>query len=169
MTATTATPLIDRLRKQIDLQQGEKLYAVIDAARDIKLLIEARTRFGEAVKSLFQGEAAASMADFAPYLVRFGPADEFLDVWAEHWGNSAGILLISQADPTAILKHLRSIFIVQDEQGQEYFFRFYDPRVLRTFLLTCAPGERAEFFGPLRVALYEAEEPANILKSLKAE
>jgi hypothetical protein len=37
-------------------------------------------------------------------------------------------------------------------------FRFYDPRVLRAFLPACDRMEIAEFFGPIRVFVIEAEE-----------
>jgi hypothetical protein len=39
------------------------------------------------------------------------------------------------------------------------YFRFYDPRVLRSFLPTCTEPECAEFFGPIGRFVMEAEQP----------
>ena len=53
---------------------------------------------------------------------------------------------------------------LEDEKDEkEVYFRFYDPRVLRTFLPTCTPEETTEFFGPVRSYLVEAEEPETLL------
>lgn len=52
-------------------------------------------------------------------------------------------------DQNTLYNHLREVFISRDENGQEYFFRFYDPRVLRSFLPTCQSEELREFFGPI--------------------
>ena len=50
--------------------------------------------------------------------------------------------------------------MVQDEGGQEYFFRYYDPRVLRKYLPTCTPEEVRSFFGPVRSFIAENNAPA---------
>ena len=49
------------------------------------------------------------------------------------------------------------IFNVADEDGQTFFFRFYDPRVLRAFLPTCSPSQLTDFFGPVRAMIVESE------------
>ena len=63
--------------------------------------------------------------------------------------------------------HLRKIFIVEDDEGQEYFFRYYDPRVLRTFLPTCSKCQLDEFFGPIEVAICESSDGRSILRSAR--
>jgi hypothetical protein len=161
---TTASPLAEALRKQLRLRPGESLYTIVDAAQDKELAFEAETRFGLPIRMLFQGEAAQYMGDVAPYFIPIDPEGEYLDRWAASWGKNAGILLTSFADPDTLFRHLREIFVVKDEEGQEYFFRYYDPRVLRVFLPTCSPEEALKFFGPVRLTLTEAEEPAAILK-----
>ena len=67
---------------------------------------------------------------------------------AAHWGKSAGILSTTSADPYSLFARLRGVFITEDESGQEYFFRLYDPRVLTTYLPTCQARELALFSGP---------------------
>src|SRR5262249_7471285 len=41
--------------------------------------------------------------------------------------------------------------------GNELYFRFYDPRVLRTFLPACTGAETKRFFGPVGIYLMETE------------
>jgi len=44
-------------------------------------------------------------------------------------------------------QHFRRFITVHDESGKPLLFRYYDPRVLRTFLPTCNAKELAEIFG----------------------
>jgi hypothetical protein len=127
----------------------------VDAAQDKELAFEARDRFKLPIRMLFQGEAAEYMGDVAPYIVPIDPASEYLECWVQRWGKNAGILLTTFADPETLFRHLREIFVVKDEEGQEYFFRYYDPRVLRVFLPTCSPLELGDFFGPISVLVAE--------------
>ena len=147
---------------------GERLYGVVDAARDQELASVARDRPGQ--KCLFTDDPGSHMADVAPYLVPidFHPrypfaGSEYLDLWAEHLGNSAGILLLTKADPAPLWEHLRNLFRVTDEEDHKYFFRFYDPRVLRLYLPTCTANEAQEFFGPLGRILVESETAGEML------
>jgi hypothetical protein len=87
-----------------------------------------------------------------------------LDNWAKRWGTSAGILLASLTEEDALFAHLRKIFVVEDEEKQEYFFRFYDPRVLRGFLPTCSAEQLDQFFGPIDQLTLEGEQGAEVLQ-----
>ncbi len=60
-----------------------------------------------------------------------------------------GIVLQSNASFGDVRKHLRGFLLVKNEAGKKYRFRFYDPRVLRSFLPNCTNAEVAEFFGPV--------------------
>lgn len=143
---------------------GERIYGVVDAARDSALAFAARDRFGERIESLFEGESAPFLTEVAPYMVRIDPQSGYLDLWSEHLGRSAGILLLTPAEPDELRRHLRQIFIVTDEENKEYFFRYYDPRVLRPFLPTCTAAEAAEFFGSIRHIFAESAKSGNILR-----
>jgi len=164
MTTTDATSLAAALRSHLDLQPGERLYGIVDACQDKDLAFEARDRFKVPIRMLFQGNAAQYMDEVAPYLIPIDPASDYLESWAQRWGKNVGILLTTQADPVKLLRHLREIFVVQDESGQNYFFRFYDPRVLRVFLPTCTPQEAVQFFGPIRRFDCEAESSDELLE-----
>ncbi len=149
---------------------GQRLYAVVDAARDQALFRAARDDCGLPVRWLFEPDAAPHMESVAPYVAPLEfrskypfPGSTFLDVWAQHLGNSAGILLLSEADPDTVHAHLFEIFRAADEQDRTYFFRFYDPRVLRIYLPTCTQAEAAQFFGPIGKILVEGERSTRML------
>lgn len=164
-TATESSlPLAASLRFKLGLRDGESLYGIVDAAQDARLAFDAKDKFNVRIRTLFQGKAVENVSDVAPYLVPINllPMDQgngYLDRWAESWGKNAGILLTTKVDAGNLLRHLRKIFVVQNETGQEFFFRFYDPRVLRSFLPTCTTQERAEFFGPICSLVVEGETP----------
>lgn len=150
---------------------GDRLYGVVDTARDSELAFAARDDFGQSIRWLFADDAAWHMTDVAPYLV---PIDfhetypylgsEYLDMWADRLGRSAGILLITKADPDALWEHLRTIFKLKLENDDRvYYMRFYDPRVLSTYLPARTPDEAREFFGPVGEILMEADAPSKML------
>ena len=153
----------EKLRQAIPLQPGERLYGVVDGAQDLELAYEAKCLFGQEITSLFAGDMAAAAADVAPYLVPIDPASGYLENWAQRWGKNAGILLTTTAEPARLHAHLREIFVVQDEQGQPFFFRYYDPRVLRAYLPTCNAHELAAFFDQVSAYLTENEESSALL------
>lgn len=146
-------------------RDDEKLltYAIIDAAQDYEFVLKCRLQWKLNPQMLFEGRAADAMTMVAPYLVLFDPATEFVEQWCQRWGKNLGIFLISSADEAAMQKHARHVFIATDESGQEYFFRFYDPRVTWPFLQSCTPEERKEFFGVCESILCEFETPNQIL------
>jgi hypothetical protein len=134
-----------------------KVYALIDGARSMALATQARL-MGHDVYTLFAGDMAVELAHAGPCLARVEPFLPFGPKWVEALGTRAGILVESTADLVALHQHLREIFVVTDEHDQEYFFRYYDPGVLRTYLPTCTPDELATFFGPAKRWIVEDEK-----------
>lgn len=151
---------------------GGQIYAVVDAARDRLLAFAARDQFGLTMHSLFSDDAPPDMDRVAPYLIAIdgassGPASsdgaEYLDLYAKHLGTSAGILFSSPAGKDKLVVHLGNCFRVTDDDGHRYFFRFYDPRVLRTYLPTCTAQDAKEFFGPIGCISVEAQTDGDML------
>jgi hypothetical protein len=142
-----------------------RLFGVIDGARCIDLAYEAKLRFGKEIRKLFLPEVQTQLWHVAPYLVPIDPASEYVDSWAKRWGTAAGVLLTSMGEEEALAAHLRKIFVVEDEEKQEYFFRFYDPRVLRTFLPTCSAEQLEEFFGPIANVILESDRGDVLIQS----
>ncbi|MEN8446404.1 MAG: DUF4123 domain-containing protein, partial [Cyanobacteria bacterium J06555_13] len=90
-------------------------------------------------------------------------------------GNSWGIFLESFDTLEELQTHLRDLLLVKDETGRSLHFRFYDPRVLRTYLPTCNAAELATFFGPVARFYTEGAAPNQLMhyalegETLKAE
>ena len=137
--------------------------SVLDAAR-VEGLVGRLEALGPAARCLYQGKAEAELADVAPYLVAGNGAEPTGLVFPDLWGQSAGIHLVSKASPTELRAHLRHFLMVVTEDGKTLYFRFYDPRVLRVFLPTCAPEQLAELFGPIEAFVVEDENPERALR-----
>lgn len=143
--------------------EGETLFAVIDAARDRRLAWIAHTEATTRPLSLFNPPGARCLAQVAPYLAPIDPAGPLFAAWEQRLGESIGLLLLTHLTMRELRVHLRSIFVAVDSQQQECFFRFYDPRVLRTYLAHCTPGEGAAFFGPVRRILCDGADRGQVL------
>jgi Domain of unknown function (DUF4123) len=142
----------------------EPVFALLDAARDPRILPLLRQGDCE-YQSLYQGISAEVMAEYAPYLVRLPGASDLLGRLAsEGWGESWGAYLTSRDGLAAVRAHLRQFTMVKLPEGKVVYFRFYDPRVLRTFLPTCNREEAAQFFGNLRRYLVEAQDGQALLE-----
>jgi hypothetical protein len=140
--------------------ENAKLFAIVDGAQAVELAFMARL-MGHAVYTLFSGDMAEAVAHAGPYLVAVVRPLPFLEKWVETIGRNAGILLQTKAEIDVLYAHLREIFVVTDEEGQEYFFRYYDPRVIRTFLPTCTSGELDEFFSVVDRWIVEDDSGTN--------
>lgn len=139
-----------------------RIYAVLDGASIPDLRTKLYQMRPEHV-CLYRGELKPDMQEVAPYLVRMVQNTEFSDwVISEGWGNNWGIFVQSRYSLAEVRKHLRSFLTVHTEDGKPMLFRFYDPRVLRSFLPTCSDEELKNFFGVVLNFAVEDEKP-NIL------
>lgn len=136
-----------------------RIYAVLDGAS----VPELRTRLYEMRPEhvcLYRGELSPDIAEVAPYLVRMNIDTDFSNwVLNEGWGNHWGIFVQSRYSLAEVRKHLRSFLTVHDETGKPMLFRFYDPRVLRSYLPTCSRRELKDFFGIVLNFASEDETP----------
>ncbi|MGE3110052.1 MAG: DUF4123 domain-containing protein [Phycisphaerales bacterium] len=133
-------------------------YAILDGA-SVKGLLE---RLGEDKPEhtcLYSGTIAPDLAMCAPYLVRLQEGSAFTEwLLGEGWGKHWGVFAVSAADLQTVRKHCRQFLVVRDADGKSLYFRYYDPRVLRTYLPTCNPGELRQFFGCVTRYIAEAEQ-----------
>lgn len=133
------------------------IYAVVDACQAWEWVGRVREQFGRDTKMLFQGAGTVydEVDEVAPYLCSLDPENALLLEWSGMFGRNAGILIASDAPMAVLYKHLRNVFVAKDSTEQDYFFRFYDPRVLRGFLPACRLEEVRQFFGPIRWIVVE--------------
>jgi hypothetical protein len=125
------------------------LYAIVDAT-DVPAVPPKMTELGPArAMSLFSGSRFHDHWAVAPYLVTVDDAVlEWIlkDLSSDPWG----ILVLSNQPPDNVYLHFQSQLLVTLEDGHEWFFRFYDPRVLKRHLRRAQRGRIEAFFGPAR-------------------
>lgn len=141
----------------------QPLYVLLDASREpsvLKVILESKEEY----QSLYEGAPGAQLAHFAPYLVRVPQKSALLDALVHQaWSKSWGVFLTSETPLKDLRTHFRHFLTVKLPDGQQVYFRYYDPRVLRLFLPTCLPEETNQFFGPVKHFLIEADDPATAL------
>ncbi len=142
----------------------QPLYAILDAARDIRILA-LLMQSKEEHRSLYEGVEGDTLAQVAPYLVRVDKDSMLLaSLVFEGWSNNWGVFLSCAGEFQQVRHHLRHFLEVQLPDGKQVYFRFYDPRVLRVFLPTCTADETKQFFGPIKHYLMEDEQPDKLLQ-----
>lgn len=113
---------------------------------------------------LYEGRIPRVLEEAAPHIVRLAAASAYTRWFLEEgWGRHWGVLLQSQANLMALRAHFQRLLLVQDQAGRKFNFRFFDPRVLRTYLPTCEPQELRAVFGPVRRFFAEAENGSDLL------
>ena len=132
-------------------------YAIFDAARVEEMPAQLfELEDDPEYVSLFLGTPQEELVDVAPYLIRLDAESPFLAWWMdEGLGQSWGIFFTSDADFDELVEHFQGLLNVEDPDGNELFFRYYDPRVLRVFLPTCNAGELMEVFGPVNLFIVD--------------
>jgi len=149
--------LVDGVLEQLRTT-GQRLFVVLDTARDERIRVLLRESV-EQQRSLYTGPQAEALGDVAPYLAVLTPSSSLLEALVrEGWGKGWGVYLSCPLPFDEVRRHLRKFLLVQVEDAADpFYFRFYDPRVLRVFLPTCALEQRNDFFGPVGRFYLEAE------------
>lgn len=161
--------LLSLMEPSSDQQEGAGVYAIIDAAQDERiypaLIKEAKEHrcLLQAHKAIFLGQMPAVLAKAAPYLVRLRPGDLFSH-WliSRGWGESWVIFIASLCSLDELLVHCRRFLMVKDESGKPFYFRYYDPRVLRTYLPSCNKQELTFLFDKVDSYYAESEDGREI-------
>jgi hypothetical protein len=168
-----SSPDIDHLRKVLwptgRDEAGKWVYALVDTARDPSIYPLIRSENLMTYACLYAGSLPWELARVAPYLVLLDHDSEFTDSLLElGWGNHWAVCLTSTALPDELRGHFRRFLQVRDEGGRKYLFRFYDPRVLRTYLPTCTEDELRFVFGPVDRYIVEGEQSATAIEFRRA-
>ena len=112
---------------------GARWYGVIDGAQDPRLLSLVQKCANHAC--LISGELHP---DLAPAL---------MPVWKRDGaGRNWGIALLSPLDLQHVKLHLKKFLNAKLPDGTIALFRFYDPRVMRTYFSAATPEETAPWF-----------------------
>ena len=158
MQIQTRETTLDELAKLAD---GGYVYVILDACDAPAVPEKARSLGAERAGSLYNGTSQEDYWAIAPYLCK---ADSGLLKWIEEslWAEPWGIIAISTADMASVRAHFRKFLIVQSPEGEHWYFRFYDPRVLPVFLESSNEAELKEFFGPVQAYAVHSPEEAKL-------
>ena len=139
-------------------------YILLDAAR-MGADMETAKRLNSTFGSLYLGESEESLSAVAPYLFFCQEHSKF-QKWVKEngWGNSWGTILHAMVPQSELQRHFRKFLIVKTYEKEEYYFRFYDPRVLKIFLPTCDKQQILEFFGPVKYFIVEGDTKKDAIK-----
>ncbi|MDI6766167.1 MAG: DUF4123 domain-containing protein [Bacteroidota bacterium] len=129
------------------------VFCIVDGSQLGEQLKEARSLSKEST-SLYRGVSKEELEEVGPYLCNVN-TEFYKWIFENGWGKSDGIFISAQVSFAELYKHFRHFLIVQDEDGNKLYFRFYDPRVLRVFLPTCTTQQLKEFFGPIDMFIVE--------------
>lgn len=144
----------------------EPLYAILDAARDPRILSILRESV-ESHQSLYEGTDGDVMEDVAPYLAGPMRADSpLLDNLVEAgWGRRFGLFVTSRAPFKEVRRHLRRFLMVElSAKEQKVYFRFYDPAVFNAFFGTARAAQRRELGALLDTAFTERAPSAGLAR-----
>ena len=132
-------------------------YTILDAARIFGKIYTAQT-LQEDFINLYKGQRD-ELDSVAPYLFAYSRETAFAKwLYGNGWGESWGIFIESDAGIEEVFNHLKKFIHLKTADGKDFFFRFYDPRVLRKLLIKYDADKLKTFFGPVKRFLCEDED-----------
>lgn len=144
LLATRTAPLAE-LR---EIAAAGRLYAVLDACDAPQVPEKARELGEERAVSLYRGSADEMYWAIAPYLFAVDAA--LLDWIVETlWDEPFGIFAVADAGLEDMRRHFRRFLVVQAPDGEQWYFRFYDPRVLQVYTMSANQTELSDLLGQL--------------------
>jgi hypothetical protein len=135
------------------------VYAVLGGA-SVKGLVKKLYEDEPEFCCLYRGELQPDTATVAPYLVRLETESPFTEwVVRDGWGLNWGVFILSTANLRTLRNHFREFIQVELPDRRTVLFRYYDPRVFRSFLPVCNSAELGKFFGPVQSFVVEGAAP----------
>lgn len=145
-----------------DLRQfatAGSLFAVVDSC-DEPCVPPKMLELQKDAVSLYVGMAERDYWAICPYVCKIGP--EMVDwIFDNLWDRPWGFFCVATSDLAGLRKHLRRFLMIKNTNGKLVYFRYYDPRVLGTFLSACETAEWKDFLGPISRIAYNTE-PDNL-------
>ena len=133
------------------LERAEKedcqLYGIVDSARNdevFRYLVTGDVKY----KSLFEDTMDVQSYGVSGFLVECEKESPLFQwMTTEAWGDNCSVFFISKSSFDDLFSHFQKFNRVYLEGDDVVLFRYYDPRVLRTYLPTCNRDEIETFFG----------------------
>lgn len=159
---TCTAQQIARLAGHVWSGPGHATFALLDGAGTPGLLDRLYGSPGLEFECLYSGELEPDIAEVAPYIARLEAGSAFA-AWAlGGWGERRGIFarVPAAVGMPELRRHFRKLNTVYGPDASPLLFRYYDPRVLGSFLATCEPDQVAQMFGPVSCFVLEREAAA---------
>ncbi len=153
-----------------EMAEQHSLFVLIDACDSPEVPAMWQKCGSDRAVSLYSGVSELQFVMFAPYL--FQVDVEILDwirqvLWETPWGV---FVFAPNQSLEEMRRHFRQFLLVQDPQGGEMHFRFYDPRVLANFLPTCNPMELKQYYGKVEAFLIcSPDDPSQMQSFSRAD
>lgn len=126
---------------------GGFLFAVMDGFHSPEVIARIQAMAPEHIVPLLQTRDTDTR--LVPHLIEVNaPLLDLLVTSAgpEPWG----IFAMSNAGLEKLRIHFRRFLVVELPGGEQWYFRYYDPRLLPIYLANCEEWELRKFFGPVR-------------------
>ena len=128
--------------------QEEWLYMIIDCAHDSQIYPALIKSLNTRCCLFAEEQISDTIKAVAPFLVKIKTIDEFV-TWClfegmhRHW-----MVFFTSADihVSNLRLHFKQFSFVFSPSGKQFFFRYYDPRVLSAFLTSSDQRQRTDFF-----------------------
>lgn len=162
-----------------------QLYMIIDGAHDERIVQALYTTANLHCCLYTEDAIEPELEAVAPHLVKLRHWDDFAEVCLRegarrHWF----ILFASAAEHLMQLRqHFKHFAVVTTAEGKDFLFRYYDPRVLPSFIAACTAVERDALFkavehfyipsvqadGSIGLAQWSRQGPPQLLPSPRSE
>jgi Domain of unknown function (DUF4123) len=145
-----------------------KRFVILDGAH-FKSKMDQAILLNENHHNLYTGISPAHLEPLGPFIFEFPHNQEFYEWYMENvQANSRGLIVESIHTFNEVKSHFKTLIKVRTESGHNLFFRFYDSRVIRSFLPTCQEAELIDFFGPVQSIFAQSVE-ADILLNYRIQ
>lgn len=151
MSKTETSPIkitessIDELRS-ICRDSKKNLYAILDACDEPRVPAKVHELGTDKAVSLYRGTAQQDYWAIAPYLAIVN--EDLLNWIVESlWDDPWGIFTVSELSLQEVRKHFRRFLMVEDPDGNDLYFRLYDPRVFTSVIPSLTKPQTEDLFG----------------------
>lgn len=143
-----------------------RLYAVLDLAADPGLNAHVQRLEPEGASCLFEGRLDPRLKAVSPHVVELGADDPLSKLWrGRGWGQSWGVLISSTASLPVVRRRLRRFTLARLPDGVgPVLFRFWDPRVFRTWMPLVEAADLGGWFTDIERWIVETDDGAGSLR-----
>lgn len=123
---------------------NKRLYAIVDAAQNELIYTKIKCE-ADIYLSLYGNDVAESLKAVGPILFQLRK-DNDLSSWLIDNGRDHNWFILFASTGTTMVdlrRHFKRFAMVQSPNGNSMYFRYYDPRVLRSYIPSCSEEERA--------------------------